>query len=484
MRTFSFIMVLSLLSFVSFGQKKGNTNKKNERMKNPDMSVLGKEGTFYFTEKGDTNEIIPQEKYSQFSLGANFGIGYYAGDIPMDAAWPAYGFWGKYSFSHITSLRLGYMHSKITGSSGTDTTSFFTGRLNSFHLQTLFNLGNVDFRKSFPRNNFYFGIGVGVLNVNSQKDFLSTQSPVKENVIYVPLSLGARRRITNAFDFALELNYGLMAFDRMDLNTSGGLPDGNGSVVASIHYNIVSKGRPKHIDWSNPVEKIYRDLLKAQEEAAAALKRDGDGDGVPDAIDVEPNTKPGFKVDSKGKTLDSDDDGIPDSIDPDPYGFGKALSLYFPNMKPGVGGDSTKSILEFNDSIPKDEFVVISESNLGLPTITFPPNGFTVHVEQYGLLQQIARIMIIDTSTTLMIIGHADNNKPDMTQLTLAEKRALEVKRKLYRIYEIDDSRLLVFSEKDPYVQKYHLNTEGLNRKVEFRILRPRERQRKLPEQK
>ncbi len=111
-----------------------------------------------------------------------------------------------------------------------------------------------------------------------------------------------------------------------------------------------------------------------------------------------------------------------------------------------------------------------------MPTIVFPPNGFTVHVEQYGLLQQIARIMIIDTSASVLIIGHSDNNKPDMTQLTLAEKRALEVKRKLYRIYEIDETRMLVFSAKDPYIQRYSLSTEGLNRKVEFRIIRPKQK--------
>jgi hypothetical protein len=32
---------------------------------------------------------------------------------------------------------------------------------------------------------------------------------------------------------------------------------------------------------------------------------------------------------------------------------------------------------------------------------------------------------------------------------------------------------MLVFSSKDPYVQKYKMSTEGLDRKVEFRIIRP-----------
>jgi len=49
----------------------------------------------------------------------------------------------------------------------------------------------------------------------------------------------------------------------------------------------------------------------------------------------------------------------------------------------------------------------------------------------------------------------------------------LEVKRKLFKVYEIDKDRMLVFSSKDPYVQKYKMSTEGLDRKVEFRIIRP-----------
>lgn len=40
------------------------------------------------------------------------------------------------------------------------------------------------------------------------------------------------------------------------------------------------------------------------------------------------------------------------------------------------------------------------------------------------------------------------------------------------KIYEIEDRRLLVFSIRDPFVKKYKLKTEGLNRKAEFRLIR------------
>jgi OOP family OmpA-OmpF porin len=244
----------------------------------------------------------------------------------------------------------------------------------------------------------------------------------------------------------------------------------------NVAYNITTKKKPKHMDWSNPIDKIYRDLQDAKDQAEA-MKNDADQDGIPDYLDLEPNTKPGYKVDNKGVTLDSDDDGIPDTIDPDPFGFDKTMGLYFP-AGIGIGKDTSERVYQFSDSVPQTEFVTISKSGYGLPTVVFPPNRFTVHVEQYNLLQQIARILLVDTSASLVIIGHSDNNKPNLTQLTLAERRALEVKRKLYKIYEIDEERMLVFSSKDPYVEKYQMSTEGLDRKVEFRIIRPVQKRR------
>jgi OOP family OmpA-OmpF porin len=200
------------------------------------------------------------------------------------------------------------------------------------------------------------------------------------------------------------------------------------------------------------------------------LKKDGDGDGIPDYLDLEQNTQTGYKVDVKGVTLDSDVDGIPDTIDPDPYGFNQMLSVYYPaeNFKVKTSTD----VLKFSDSIPEADFLTLNSEGYGLPVITFAPNKYDIHVEQYPLLQQIARIMKVDTSVSVAIIGHADNNKPDMTQLTIAEKRALAVKRQLMKIYEIESNRILIFSERDVFVRKYKLQTEGLDRKAEFRLIR------------
>ncbi len=485
MRTNFFIALFVLLSASVFAQNnKAKVNKPKsapaEKLQSPDMSVLNGNSTRVDKKDGskpsDTTNIIPLVDYSRLSFGVNYGVAFYTGDVPMDAIYPGFGGFVKYSFNHTLGIRAQYLNGEISGRNrdiiniAKDSLKFHSN-ISNITLQVIFNIGGIDYRKSFPRNNFYLGFG-GSFQFNNAKRESPDSSIYTDMNFGVPITIGVKRKVLKNFDIGIEGTYILGGSDLIDLyKAPGSLPDANGYVVASIVYNITTKKRPQHMDWSNPIDKIYRDLMDAKGQAEG-LTTDTDGDGVADMNDQEPNTQPGYKVDSKGVTLDSDKDGIPDTIDPDPYGFGQALGLYFPDFK-GTK-DSMEKIYKINDSIPIIDFVAISKSGYGLPTITFPPNGFTVHVEQYNLLNQIARILMIDTSASVVIIGHADNNKPNLTQLTLAEKRALEVKRKLFRIYEIEENRLLVFAEKDPYVQKYQLSTEGLNRKVEFKIIRPK----------
>jgi len=49
--------------------------------------------------------------------------------------------------------------------------------------------------------------------------------------------------------------------------------------------------------------------------AAHGTLVDGDGDGVPDAIDVCPGTRREFPVGPSGCDADSDRDGVPDGLD-------------------------------------------------------------------------------------------------------------------------------------------------------------------------
>lgn len=429
-------------------------------------------------------EYIPETKLARFSAGAGYGITYFLGDIPMDGLYASYGGYAKYSFSHTVGLRVQGMHGKITGSPITMrdklADAWFTNVTTSFTGQFLFNLGGVNFRKSNPKDNIYTGLGMGIVLHRARRDFPNSLGYIdRRNVteFTIPFIIGYKRKLNDYFDLGIEASYYLTAFDKTDLYRAGNLPDAHGYSAVTLNYNIITKNRKQHIDWFNPVNKIYKRIDDSKKETIDMAKQDDDGDGIPNFMDDEPNTKKGYKVNNRGITLDSDEDGIPDTDDADPYGISQAISKYFPEF--GATKKSDTLIYQFSDSVPQTEFVTVSATGAGLPLITFPPNGFTVHVEQYPLLQTIARIMVIDTLASLVIIGHADNNRDDITQLTLSEKRSLEVKRKLAKIYELEENRMLVFSARDPYVKKYNLGTEGLNRKVEFRIIRPKQVKKK-----
>jgi len=422
---------------------------------------------------------IPKSEYSRVSLGAQFGVPYILSDVPMDVVNFGYGGYLKYSMSHILGLRAQYMAGKITGSPISTAqeidSAWYTNNIQVVSLQTVFNLGSLSFRKNSPKNSLYFGLGFGTFFNNASRDKFDTSKPQLKYTDWdftIPVSIGYKRKLSKNFDFGIEASMFLTRDDLIDLYNvqSSKFPDFFGFGTVNLVYNITSKKRQNHIDWANPVEKMYKEI-NDNKKALAAYKMDTDGDGVPDSYDLEPNTKAGFKVDSRGRTLDSDGDGIPDTEDPDPYGFQQALQTYYPSGN--LSTDSLARIYRIKDSIPETNFYWTSAESQGLPIITFEPLKSVVHVEQYPLLQQIARIMQLDTSFTLMIIGHSDNSKTDMTQFNLAEKRALEVKRKLMKIFEIKNERLFVFSERDPYVQKFKLKSEGLERKAEFRLMKP-----------
>ena len=358
MRTIFFVCTFILLASNSFAQRTPKAPEKGSigKLPQPDISVLDESGSTPKPVKkekvSDTMNIIPPAMYSRFSLGGNFGIAFGASDIPADAISPGFGAYAKVSLNHIMGLRLQYLQGEISGANSRTNAKeniYFNSSLNNLSLQAIFNLGTIDYRQSFPRNNFYFGIGLSRLSYSSSKDTFNSITNQRENIsrlsntsLAVPLILGFKRKVTKNIDIGVEFDYFIGSNDDIDISKiASTLPDGNGYFMFNLSYNITSKNKPNHLDWSNPIDKIYRDLQDAKDQADA-MKVDTDKDGIPDYLDQEPNTPEGYKVDNKGVTLDSDDDGIPDSIDPDPYGFSKSLGLYFPD---GSGGnDGTGSL--------------------------------------------------------------------------------------------------------------------------------------------
>lgn len=423
--------------------------------------------------------MFTSNKLSKWAIALNYGGTYTMFDIDQDVLSPIFGGSLRYSFGHVGSIRLQGLYGTYTGrnNSGFKNSLGFVNNMTQVGLNFMFNLGSINFRKKNPNTIFYFftGFSANFNDAITDKKLIvgSDTARIKysNTNVSIPVGLGMKFKLSNSFDLGLEGVVNLIKSDRLDLyEDPNKFPDLFGSYMFVLGYNLTGTKRTQHIDWANPVTSIYDDLVRKSAKATDELKRDGDADGVPDYLDLEQNTKAGYKVNVKGITLDSDVDGIPDTEDADPYGFNQMLSVYYPaeNFKVKTSTD----IMKFSDSIPEADFITLNSDGYGLPVITFAPNKYDIHVDQYPLLQQVARIMTVDTSVSIAIIGHADNNKPDLTQFTIAEKRALAVKRQLMKIYEIESERILIFSERDVFVRKYKMQTEGLDRKAEFRLIR------------
>lgn len=423
---------------------------------------------------------------SRWSLGLGLGGTYTVFDIEQDVVNPAIALNVKYSFGHVIGLRFQGMYASYSGKGTSGSKSYygFVNNMTQLGFQLMANIGGLNFRKKNPNTIVYLFSGASIAISDAVRDKKESQIPVLTIIsptsgsysgvdLTIPLGLGTKYRLNDKFDIGLEGVVNIAKTDKFDIYepfVNQGFPDFFGSVMVNIGYNFTSGINSKHMDWVNPMAVIYDDLAKKAQKSVEAAKSDGDGDGIPDYLDLELNTKKGYKVDVKGITLDSDVDGVPDSEDTDPYGFNQMLSVYYPAESFQV--KSSVNVMRFSDSIPEADFITLTTEGYGLPVITFAPNKYDIHVEQYPLLQQIARIMTIDSNVMVAVIGHADENKPDMTQFNVAEKRALAVKRQLTKIYEIKEDRILVFSERDAFVKKYKMQTEGLDRKVEFRLIR------------
>ncbi len=427
------------------------------------------------TDRNDFNKPV----LSKWALGVGVGGSYTLFDIYQDLINPVYSLNLRYSFGHVFSARVIGMYGIYSGKneSGVKKIYGFANDISQVGIHLVSNLSSINFRKRNPNLLFYGFTGFTLAFSNGITDKSigadSTRITYLGTDYTIPLGIGVKYKLTNQFDFGMEAVLNMARSDNFDLydpNPNLGFSDYFGSVTFNLGYNFTGQKRIQHIDWSNPVSTIYDDIVNKAKKDSEELKRDSDKDGIPDYLDLEAATKPGYKVDVKGVTLDSDADGIPDTEDTDPYGFNQMLSIYYPAETFKI--KSSQNVLQFSDSVPEADFVTMSSEGYGLPIITFEPTKYDIHVEQYPLLQQIARIMTVDTSVFVAIIGHADNKRPDMTQLTIAQKRALAVKRQLSKIFEINPERIIVFSEQDAFVKKYKMQTEGLNRKAEFRLIR------------
>ena len=209
-------------------------------------------------------------------------------------------------------------------------------------------------------------------------------------------------------------------------------------------------------------------------------KIDSDGDGVPDVrddcpADVGPVTNGGCPV------RDSDNDGIPDGTDACPGTPGIITYRGCPppdKDKDGVVDDADKcpdvSGVATNQGCPELKFIVVNKETKRIElkqTIHFATAKAIILRDSYGILDEVASVLVKNPTMEVRIEGHTDSDGSPTMNLQLSKARADSVKAYIVRA-GVKESRMraIGLGESNPLADNRTPEGKATNRRVEFHI--------------
>ncbi len=138
------------------------------------------------------------------------------------------------------------------------------------------------------------------------------------------VGVGFAFKINNRINIALEDRHTFIKDDLLDGQRWQEHANGDAAMTRDFDsYNMVSLGLNVNLGaksveplwWQNPLDYAYSELPNRTLARFKYTPKDGDGDGVMDEMDKEPNTPAGCPVNTQGVTADTDGDGVPDCKD-------------------------------------------------------------------------------------------------------------------------------------------------------------------------
>lgn len=187
---------------------------------------------------------------------------------------------------------------------------------------------------------------------------------------------------------------------------------------------------------------------------------DSDGDGLEDDVDacaMAAEDLDGFKDSDGCPDLDNDGDLIADELDRCP-----------------VQAETVNDFMD-EDGCPdtKPEKIVVSKKRIEiLEKIQFETNAAAIRPASFGVLDEIAQVLLDNTDLELRIEGHTDNEGDDDFNLRLSQSRAQAVLEYFVAKGVARDRLIAVgFGESRPMDTNRTEDGRAANRRVEFHIL-------------
>lgn len=126
--------------------------------------------------------------------------------------------------------------------------------------------------------------------------------------------------------------------------------------------------------------------------------------------------------------------------------------------------------LRLAESSPDLRQKLLTEGHFVTSGILFDTGSDIIRPESYGVLKQIAGVLLENEGLRIKITGHTDSDGEEAANQTLSENRALAVKNALQTSYNIDVSRMETAGkgENAPVADNKSPEGKANNRRVEF----------------
>lgn len=398
----------------------------------------------------ETENTKPTANYDRWSIELNGGVnkptramtpGYYTSTIsPFHADLGV-----RYMFNPKFGLKLDFGYDELKDH---DDSAPFKSTYLRTSLQGVVNLGRV---MNFEEWTNTFGLlahgGFGVSQLSTDNGFDG-----EDYMGHGILGLTGQLRVSNSIALTADLT-GIVNgkqnnnFDGQSRTTTGAF---DGVLLnASVGLTFYLGKHEKHADWYSEQKSLEIEALDKRVGDIETMMNDSDKDGVPDYLDVEPNTITGVAVDTKGRTIDRNNNGVPDELESyleKTYGKKGETNNMTNNqlVKDLINGGYVTTYFDFNKTQP---------TNVSTQGIDF-----------------ILTYLRNNPSASVEIYGNADEIGATKYNYNLANKRAENVKAVLVKA-GIPASRLNVISKgEDTSVDKDSAAARKLVRRVTFMV--------------